>query len=642
MNLDQTDSLELVTPEHPTPDPFFEAARQELMEHFALIGIPIRATHRRKRERKQIILGMGWDEAADRLANPLPPEGVVLLSPDEQTVLLAGPTPRGVLNAVYVFLEDWIGFIWANATETLLPVDSHWSFTGRKLCFTPPFSSRAISTASARDSAWSARRRINLFSEQGTITDPRLSDIQTFAGKHCHNVYKLLSLGFFGPLEDPRKPYEDQDLIKELHRQHPEYFALINGNRAPYPVLHNADISSQKGNISLTHPEVRRLLVKGARIMLDHYPSASYISLSLRDNYDYCTEALQYPGGVTQALIDLVNSFAAELDSTHPDVRVDFLAYHATQRPPTQGAFHPKVTVRYCPIRVSQFHAFDESDHNLVGGLNYETPPSLSQPIKQITRWREMATRVTVWYYALHLPYFQPHPSLRSHGRNFKLMASLGVTGCSVQDNSPISLNSFNDLRAYLLTRLLWNPHIDFENERHIFCRRYYGAAAPFAEAYLDLLHQEEMWQWEEWPEKDGPSRWSNEAREQSWDWFGDRPGNCYPLPHFYTLYHTRPPLKQAFFTLAWPLLRDALQAAQEDQTVLKRLEEWQLSFYYAVLSHHTGIPELEEEARQWFPPRYEAIRKHYSDQEFHGLDRFGLSWPTPPAEVTQQVPVQV
>ena len=41
--------------------------------------------------------------------------------------------------------------------------------------------------------------------------------------------------------------------------------------------------------------------------------------------------------------------------------------------------------------------------------------------------------------------------------------------------------------RPYLLARLLWNPDLDWRQERRDFCAAYYGAAAgPVVEQYLD------------------------------------------------------------------------------------------------------------------------------------------------------------
>lgn len=602
-------------------------AMAELKSHLAMINVTVMAEP--EPEAKRIFLGRGWDEASDREVSGLSEDGVQIRTLDERTLLLSGMTHRGVLNATYVFLEDFLGFLWFNPADTHVPEKICWDFSKVSFRHDPSFPLRFIGVAGALDNSWCARKRLNLFIDRTMPDDPRLQDCVTFAGKHCHNVYKLLSLGFFGDRESSEEPFENKELIRELYEVHPEYFALIDGSREPYRKGGaNGDISDQSGNISLTNPEVPRVLVKGGLRLLRHYPAARCISLSLRDNYDYCEEALAAPGGITAALLRLVNDFASELVLTYPDVRVDFLAYHGTQRPPAEGKFHPNVRVRYCPIRVSQYHAFDESEHNLIGGLNYETPPSMAQPVRQLEQWTRLATQVVVWYYTLNVPYFHPQPSLRGHGRTFRLLQSLGVKGVFIQDNQPMAENGFNDLRAHLLTKLLWDPQYDEQRGIHDFCEVYYGSASRFIIRYIELLHEEKSWDWENWTDAEGRSKWASSARERSWDWFQDSPGERFPVPHFYTLYHTRPPLKPCFFRRGWPLLRSAEAAVNGQPLFMQRLEEVLMSFFYGVLSYPTGDDDLEAVARRWFVPRFRAIRQKYSGKEFHGLDRVGLSWP--------------
>ena len=48
-----------------------------------------------------------------------------------------------------------------------------------------------------------------------------------------------------------------------------------------------------------------------------------------------------------------------------------------------------------------------------------------------------------------------------------------------------------NELRAYLLARLLWNPDLDWRRERRDFCAAYYGErAGAVIEQYLDDVRE--------------------------------------------------------------------------------------------------------------------------------------------------------
>lgn len=605
------------------------SAADELKNHLLMAGLAASESPAPVAGSINLLLGEGWERQSDQVAKELSDDGVCLRQIDRQSLVLTGKGARGTLNAVYTFLEDYMGFIWFNESETHIPSGRVWDFEALDYTYEPPFELRCIGNAASLDGKWCARKRVNFFTDNPPADEPLLEDSFLYAGKHCHNVYKLLSLGFFGTREDPLALFENQDLIRELHGIHPEYFACFNGKRDPYPGdLPGADLSDQCGNISLTHPDIPELLVRGARLLLEHHPKARIISLSLRDNYHYCEEAQQSPGGVAGAMLRLLNQFAEALEQTHPAVRIDYIAYHGTQKPPASGRLHPNVAVRYCPIRVSQYHAFDESEHNLVGGLNYETPRAMSRPVEQITQWRSVAERVSVWYYSLNLPYFQPHPSLRGHDRTFRLLHKLGVSGVYIQDDKPMKQNVFNDLRAHILTRLLWNPNLDAGAEMRRFCERYYGPAAAQVLAYIDLLHDESIWDWENWVEPDGTLKWENSAVEESWDWFGEVPDASYPKPHFYTLYHTRPPLKPDFFSRGQVLLREALETVKGQEALERRIDEWRMSFYYGVLSSSPDDEELMQQAREWFEPRYETLRNVCMSEDHCGLEGLGLSWP--------------
>ena len=44
-------------------------------------------------------------------------------------------------------------------------------------------------------------------------------------------------------------------------------------------------------------------------------------------------------------------------------------------------------------------------------------------------------------------------------------------------------------LRAYLITKMLWNPYIDSKKTENEFLNRYYGPAAQYIKQYIHLLH---------------------------------------------------------------------------------------------------------------------------------------------------------
>ena len=80
---------------------------------------------------------------------------------------------------------------------------------------------------------------------------------------------------------------------------------------------------------------------------------------------------------------------------------------------------------------------------------------------------------------------------------DLRYLRDAGITGIFAQGNQQAVYGKrfdgeMNELRAYLLARLLWNPDLDWRRERREFCAAYYGAeAGRVIEQYLDDLRDQ-------------------------------------------------------------------------------------------------------------------------------------------------------
>jgi hypothetical protein len=75
-------------------------------------------------------------------------------------------------------------------------------------------------------------------------------------------------------------------------------------------------------------------------------------------------------------------------------------------------------------------------------------------------------------------------------GPNLRYFAANNVIGVLEQgDASSNGVGDFVQLRAWLVSHLMWNPQQDEKQLIGEFLRGYYGAAAPHLQAYLDLIH---------------------------------------------------------------------------------------------------------------------------------------------------------
>ena len=249
-----------------SPQPPVQGALDELQTHLEGLGLDVCRAGTADRGARAIGLGV------DRRGEGLPPpegvgrEGFRLWSDDEHTVLISAGDPRGLLNGAYELLEAF-GIRWLTVQTTYWPQQEAWDLSGLERTFEPAFRYRAIRVEQGRDPDWAARHRLNTFVDHNQRyfqDDPRMCDSHHFAGpdhyiggKHCHNVYELLCSGLAGEEGPPPS-------VEAVFAEHPEYFTLLDGQRTwNLDDANRPDVSNQSGQLCLTHPRVRELLVLG-------------------------------------------------------------------------------------------------------------------------------------------------------------------------------------------------------------------------------------------------------------------------------------------------------------------------------------------------------------------------------------------
>lgn len=104
--------------------------------------------------------------------------------------------------------------------------------------------------------------------------------------------------------------------------------------------------------------------------------------------------------------------------------------------------------------------------------------------------WSEKASQLSVWYYATNFyNMLMPHPNMKNWAADLRFFADHKVKGVFAQGNAKTNnVGDFAPLRAYVMSKLLWNPTLDQAQLTDEFLRGYYGEAAPFLKRYLDLI----------------------------------------------------------------------------------------------------------------------------------------------------------
>ena len=360
---------------------------------------------------------------------------------------LTGARPRGTLYAVYTFLEDFCGMRFLAPDETLYP--THFSFSDTlNFRYAPRFIMREVPFPSLRlSNDFAAKRKVNGHWQK---TSEEWGGHETILG-FCHTFSELM----------PPDKYA---------KEHPEYYSEINGVRRP--------VGNQ---LCLSNSQMRAELIRNIRALLRKNPSAKIISVSQNDNNDYCRcqacnlLAERFGGTQSGILIDCLNEIAGALEKEFPNVYFETLAYAYSVEPPQNIRPRRNVIVRLCA---------DSCDYGQP--LN---SPANSVFRDALTNWSRLTKRLMVWnYVSLFGNHLIPNPNWGLHGVNLRFFRDHGVIAVFNQAGGG-DCGDFAPLRAYVNSKLLWNPDLDEQMLIDEFLPGYYGKDAfPFLRRYLALM----------------------------------------------------------------------------------------------------------------------------------------------------------
>ncbi|MCC7492844.1 MAG: DUF4838 domain-containing protein [Fimbriimonadaceae bacterium] len=426
-------------------------AARELQAHLQAVtgaSLPIRPASQAPPTKRIVV---GDSPLARRLAPEVDPaalrhDGIVLRTVGDDLLLL-GRAPRGTLYAVYTFLEDVVGCRWWTATESYTPRRPTLELPALNINYAPALRTRETFYRDAQEGVFSARNKLNGHFHR---VAPDYGGHYSILG-WCHTFYQLL----------PPEQY---------FAAHPEWYSELNGKRV-----------AEGGQLCLANAAMRAELVKQALAWIAKNPSAGMISISQNDWHGRCqcaecraAEAAE--GSPSGPLVRFVNAVADEIGKQYPDFLIETLAYQYTRTPPKLVRPRDNVVIRLCTIECSYAQP-------LVGGAQNETFR------RDIEGWSAIAPKLYIWDYVTNFANFLlPHPNYGVLDDNIRTFVANKAVGLFEQGDAYSTTGDFVRLRAWVLSKLMWDPLLDQEALTAEFLRGYYGAAAPHLQAYLTLL----------------------------------------------------------------------------------------------------------------------------------------------------------
>ncbi len=381
----------------------------------------------------------------------------VLYKVDSQGVLwIAGEGPRGVLYSVFELLEREYGVRFLTADCEWLPKTSG-ALTlppkGTAHRYAPQFITRVVLTQSITQAPaeFLAKTRNNFL---GNWREPDaawggLDSIILF----CHSMNQLLT--------------------EEYFEQHPEWFALRDGMR----------LAGHQSQPCLTNQEMRQELTRKVLEALRKDGGKShFITLSQNDNVrfcqcDACNAFVDAHGNQTDLLLDCVNQVADAVAKEFPAVYVDTLAYNYTRQPPQSVMPRPNVAIRYCTIEARSFFPLESPQNDAL--------------FQELLVWKTVAPQMLIWnYYTDFTKYYLPHPNFHNFSQDTRLFQECNAINLFQQGAHDACgpAADLADLRAYVLSRLNWDPQADQDALVEEFLTHFYGPAKPYVRDYLDTI----------------------------------------------------------------------------------------------------------------------------------------------------------
>ncbi len=367
-------------------------------------------------------------------------EGAFLLSVTPERVLVAG-RGEGTLYGVSELLEQ-LGVRWFMPGElgTVIPARTTVAVDVQETVQSPGFAARHFQMGQP---VWQRRLRCG---------GPQYPS--------CHGLP-----GFKGGRQRT-----------ELFAAHPEYFALVRGERVPRQAC-------------VSKPAVLALVVAESRSYFREHPEATILGMGPDDGGGFCEcdacraldagdfDPFSAEPSVTDRYVWFFNQVLAGLADEFPTKRVGFYIYHSYMRPPVRVKPDPRLCGAFAPIGLCRIHG----PHN---------PVCAEKRYYQslVEAWGKLLPADNLWergYWSNLACPGLPFPIVHRLREQLSLFRRAGVYGWRVETFEHWGTQLPGH---WVAAKLMWNPAADVEALLDDFAGSFYGPAAAPMGRYHKLL----------------------------------------------------------------------------------------------------------------------------------------------------------
>lgn len=250
----------------------------------------------------------------------------------------------------------------------------------------------------------------------------------------------------------------------QYFKSHPEYYALVNGQRSREQVCWSND-------------EVFKIMKENLAHQMALQPDRNWWSVSQNDNDAYChcdkcMELINKEGSPAAPIIKFVNKMA----KAFPNKTISTLAYIYSRKAPKTLVPEKNVQIMLCTIEANRNITIEEEKERTPKGCF----------AKDLEDWGKKTNNIYLWDYECDFAYYiAPFPNFHVLQPNIQYFVENGATLQFQQANCQTG-NDFSELKNYLLAKLLWDPYANQDSIINEFLHGYYGPAAPKVRQYMD------------------------------------------------------------------------------------------------------------------------------------------------------------
>ena len=409
-------------------------------------------------------------------APALSEDGYLLRRAGGQVVLLGG-SPRATLYAAYHFLEE-LGFRWPEPGYDAVPRRERIEVGDLDRVEEPVYTFRSIVDfpftveRMLKEADWAAKSRLNWV--HPGVNDPHAWEQargnETVLPEVLKRGLRMLWGGHTFQTWIPNDRYFDA---------HPEYFALVNGERIPQ--------QNDRGGLCLSNAGMQREVATNILRFARENPGIEAFDLWMNDTEDWCAcddckrfegkadyerypEFLRFEGAPQQAraYFTFVNNVARLVRAENPDIILSPLAYARSYEPPNELHTEPNVFVGFTNfLRTRNRCLLDPEDARNAAF------------VETITRWQGHAENLFIYEYFSYPQTYNPFTehlnNVADTAAELRFYPTVGIRQCSSEGAGE---GYWRPLVMYAYGRLLWNPQQSHEAIMEDFCRHAYGEAA--------------------------------------------------------------------------------------------------------------------------------------------------------------------